>query len=81
MLDRENASVLSYARLSADGKAILVSLNMSASPQTVALGLKAAGVAGSALTPLMASPQPAAIRAAADRVTLPPYAAWVASVQ
>jgi hypothetical protein len=60
-----------------DGKAILVSLNMSPTAAAVSLDLKAAGVTGSRLETLMASPGPMASRAAADRITLPPFAAWV----
>jgi alpha-glucosidase len=77
MLDPQNASVLSYARVGTDGKAILVSLNMSPTAAAVSLDLKAAGVTGSRLETLMASPGPMASRAAADRITLPPFAAWV----
>ena len=56
MLDAGNASVLSYARVAADGAAVVVSLNMSGVTQKVSLGLKAAGVSGARLTTLLANP-------------------------
>jgi alpha-glucosidase len=81
MLDQSNASVLTYARVARAGEVVLVSLNMSAQPQTLSLGLAAAGVPGSRLITLLASPAPIAHAAAADRVTLAPFAAWVAQVR
>jgi alpha-glucosidase len=81
MLDAQNASVLSYARVAADGTAVVVSLNMSAATQKVALGLKTVGVSGSRLTTLMANPASITDTAADHDVTLPPFAAWVAQVR
>jgi len=81
MLDPANSSVLSYARVDADGEAIVVALNMSAQPQTISLGLAASGVAGSRLTTLLASPAPIAGGAADRAMTLAPFAAWVASLR
>jgi alpha-glucosidase len=81
MLDAHNASVLSYARVAADGTAVLVSLNMSGVPRNVALGLRTAGVRGSRLTTLMANPANITDTAADHDVTLPPFAAWVAQVR
>jgi alpha-glucosidase len=80
MLDRANAHVLTYARVAPGGETILVSLNMSAQPQTIRLGLAAAGVHGSRLKTLLASPAPVAAGAADRPVTLAPFAAWVAAV-
>jgi alpha-glucosidase len=81
MLDAGNASVLSYARVADDGKAVIVSLNMSPQTQSVSLGLAAAGVPGSHLTTLLSSPGPPADDGAASGPkTLPPYAAWVAEL-
>jgi len=80
MLDRANPHVLTYARVAPDGETILVSLNMSAQPRTIRLGLAAAGVHGSRLKTLLASPVPVAAAAADASVTLAPFAAWVAAV-
>jgi alpha-glucosidase len=81
MLDPTNSHVLSYARVGGDGEAILVALNMSAQPQTIRLALAAAGLHGSQLKTLLASPRPLAAGAADAEVTLEPYAAWVAAVK
>jgi len=59
----------------------VVSLNMSAAPQTISLDLKTAGVKDSALTTLLASPSPISESGPAHRITLPPFAAWVAASQ
>ena len=79
MLDRANARVLTYARVTPGGEAILVALNMSAQPQTITPQLSGAGVHAAHLKTLLASPAP--VDAAPGRpVTLPPFAAWVAAV-
>ena len=80
MLDRSNPHVLTYARVAPGGETILVSLNMSGQPQTISLGLAAAGVHGAHLKTLLASPEPVAATAADREVTLKPFAAWVAAV-
>jgi alpha-glucosidase len=81
MLDGSNPHVLTYARVAPGGETLLVSLNMSAQPQTIPLGLGAAGVHGTHLKTLLASPKPIDAAAADQPVTLPPFAAWVAEVK
>ncbi len=81
MLDRRNPNVLSYARIAPDGKAVLVSLNMSAAPQTISLNLKSAGIRGSSVKTLLSNPASLESAASAQGVTLPPFAAWVSSVE
>ena len=81
MLDPANASVLSYARVSATGDAVIVSLNMSSQPQKPSLGLAQAGLRGSQLRTLLASPRMVPDNKAADPPSLPPYAAWVADLR
>ncbi len=81
MLDPDNPSVLSYARVAQDGAAFVVALNMSAAPQTLTLDLAAAGVACRRLATLLSSPQDIASVEPGASVILPPYAAWVAAVQ
>ena len=81
MLDPKNASVLSYARVSEDGAAVIVSLNMSPQPQSVSLGLAQARVRGSHLATLLASPERLPDGAAEAPHALPPYAAWVAELR
>ena len=80
MLDASNPHVLTYARTAPGGETVLVSLNMSAERQTIPLGLAAAGLHGTQLRTLLASPAPVTAAAADRRVTLEPFAAWVASV-
>jgi alpha-glucosidase len=81
MLDPGNSSVLSYARVAADGTAIIVSLNMSGATHKVSLGLKTAGVTGSRLTTLLANPAGIVAGAVDHEVILPPFAAWIAQVR
>ncbi|HET9330987.1 MAG TPA: alpha-amylase family glycosyl hydrolase [Steroidobacteraceae bacterium] len=80
MLDPDNPSVLSYARVAEDGAAMIVALNMSAVPQTLTVDLAAAGVACRSFATLLSSPSGIASIAAGGAVSLPPYAAWVAAV-
>ena len=79
MLDPSNANVLTYARLTPNGHAILVSLNMSAEAQSVDLKLKAAGLHPSHLKTLFSSPKGIQVTPE-SKLTLPPFAAWVAEV-
>jgi alpha-glucosidase len=81
MLDTANPSVVSYARVAGDGTTVVVALNMSAQPQSVSLQLERAGVAGSRLTTLLASPAPIPGGAAGQPVALAPFAAWVAALR
>ena len=80
MLDPDNPSVLSYARVAEDGAAMVVALNMSAVPQTLTVDLAAAGVACRSFATLLSSPPGIASVTAGGAVSLPPYAAWVAAV-
>ena len=81
MLDESNPNVVSYARVAKNGEAVVVCLNMSAQPQTIALGLEAAGLRGSRLTPLLSSPDPLAVGAGDEPVRLAPFAAWMAALR
>jgi alpha-glucosidase len=81
MLDPANAQVLSFARVATNGTTVVVALNMSAEPHTISLGLGAAGLSGSQLTTLLASPDPISASAADRAVTLAPFAAWVAALR
>jgi alpha-glucosidase len=81
MLDPTNASVLTYARVSDDGKAVIVSLNMSPRPQTLSLELPQAGLRGTQLQTLLSSPGALPDALASSPHTLPPYASWVAELR
>ncbi len=82
MLDITNPSVLSYLRTAPTGKpSVVVSLNMTAQPQTVSLDLKKAGVAGETVKTLLSSDPALNATTSATSVTLPPFASWIAAVQ
>jgi alpha-glucosidase len=81
ILDQDNRSVLSYARVSADGATMVVSLNMSATPQTITLNLAAAGLPGTSLATLLSSPGDIPDADCGTAIDLPPYAAWVTAVR
>jgi alpha-glucosidase len=80
MLDASNPHVLSYARVTADGSGIVIALNMSAQTQTVSLNTAGAGLAGSRWRTLLSSPAEIATDAR-GRLTLPPFAAWMAGIE
>ena len=79
-VDSGNANVLSYLRKTKDGKAVLVSLNLSASAQDLKLDLSGAGVKTKRLKKLLASS--AGINPTdVEHISLPPYGSYVGHVQ
>ena len=89
MLDPDNASVLTYARVTDAGGAVLVALNMSAQPQTITPDLRrltdldgaAVRVQGTHFRTMMSSPVKLPSVDLNASVRLPPFAAWVAEVE
>ncbi len=81
MLDEDNAAVLTYARVSADGHVMLVSLNMSASTQRLTVDLAAAGLAGRRLITLLSSPGAIADADVGAPITLPAWGTWIAQAR
>ncbi len=82
MLDTANPNVLSYLRTApAGGKAVVVSLNMSAEPQTVQLSLAGTGAHGSAVKPLLVEGEGLAGVTSLNTLALPPYGSFIAQVQ
>jgi alpha-glucosidase len=81
MLDIDNTAVLTYARVSVDGNAMIVSLNMSAQAQTLTVDLAGVGLAGRHLVTLLSSPDPIPAADVGSQITLAPYASWVAHVR
>jgi len=77
MLDVQNANVLSFARVAKNGKAVLVTLNMSGAPQTVSLDTHSAGIGGATVATLMMSPASMKRPASAGNITLAPFGAWI----
>jgi alpha-glucosidase len=81
MVDTTNASVLSYVRtLPADGKAVVVALNMTAQPQKIALDLKPARISQRAVRTLLTN-EASLQGAVTTSMTLPPFASWVGEVR
>jgi alpha-glucosidase len=79
-VDLDNPNVLSYLRKTSDGKAVLISLNMSAAAQDLKFDLKPSGVQGTHLKKLLASPadlNPTDL----EHISLPPYGSYVGHVQ
>ena len=82
MLNEDDSDVLAYVRTApSGGSPVVVAMNMSGSAKTVSLDAKAAGVAGSSVHTLAASDPSLESVTALTSVTLPPYSAWVGSVQ
>ncbi|MDB6084457.1 MAG: alpha amylase catalytic region [Gammaproteobacteria bacterium] len=78
LLDGDNPSVLTYARVGRDGRAIVVALNMSASTQTIAPNLDQRGAGRAGFKTLMSN-QASLSDPARGRVTLLPFGSWVGS--
>jgi alpha-glucosidase len=89
MLDPNNANVLTYARVTGEGHAVWISLNMSAQSQTVTPDLrrvtdidgKKIKIRGSRLKTLLSSPGALPSIEMHTPLRLPPFAAWVAEVE
>ena len=75
-LNEDDANVMSYLR-SYKGKAVLVALNMSASPRKASFDLAAKGLASASLKTLVATPQSSAM---GSTVTLEPFGVLIADV-
>ena len=82
MLDQNNSSVLSYMRTAPAGAhPVIISMNMTASPQTVSLDLKSAGVSTGTVKTLLASDPSLLTTTSTTALTLPPFSAWIASIE
>ncbi|MBV9154768.1 MAG: alpha-glucosidase [Acidobacteriaceae bacterium] len=80
-VDESNNSVLSYLRKTKDGKAVLVSLNFTASPQAVTIDINGKGVSGKHVKTVLASYANAGDTNDLSKVSLPPYGAYVGQVE
>lgn len=80
MLDTSNTAVLSYVRSS--GKhAVVVSMNMSAEPQTIHLDLSPAGITTTRVRTLLSDDPAQRNLTSVSTITLAPYATLLAEVQ
>jgi alpha-glucosidase len=75
-LNEDDANVMSYLR-SYKGKAVLVALNMSASPQKATFNLAGKGFASASLKTLVSTPQSSA---KGMEVTLEPFGVFIAGL-
>jgi alpha-glucosidase len=73
-------TVLSYMRLTRNGKAVVVALNFTAQPQTVSINLTSRGVKGKHVHTLLASFNGAA-PADLAHITLPAFGSYVGQVE
>jgi len=77
-----DSDVLSFLRKNqAGGESVLVVLNMSGKPKTVACDLKPQGILGDSAKPLLAFPQYNAAEVPLNAVSLPPFATLVAALK
>ncbi len=82
MLNRDDQDVLAWVRTAPAGaQPVVVALNMSGSAKTISLNLTEAGIKGQKAHTLATSDPSLQGTTAFSSITLPPYTAWVASVQ
>ena len=82
MLDRDDQNVLAWVRTAPAGaQPVVCAMNMSDTPRTISLNLNDAGIHGTHAHTLAASDPSLEGVTSLNSVTLPPYTAWVASVQ
>ena len=81
MLDTSNPDVLSYARSTGSGPAVVVAMNFTATPKTITLNLAGSGIKGTGIKTIATSDPALTSTSSLTNITLPPYASWVASVQ
>ena len=82
IIDSGNAVVLSFVRTPPSGaKAVIVSLNMSATPQTVTLDLAPASLHGTHAMTLLTDAPSLEGKQDLEHLTLPPYTSWIGSLE
>jgi alpha-glucosidase len=81
MLDAGTPDVVAYARTAPDGSGVLVAVNCSTIPRTIALDLGSTGIKGSHLTTLVTSDPAINGPTSLKSITLAPFASWVAEVR
>lgn len=81
LLDAANPSVLSYARKTPDGNAVLVALNCTPTDQTVNLDVAAQGMRGAHVKTIVASFSTPAQPLSVGHLSLPTYGAYVGQLE
>ncbi len=82
MINKDNTSVLSYARKGVDGSpTVVVALNFTAAPQTITLDTQSAGVSASIVKTILTDAPSLEHAGSLRRMILPPFASWIGSVE
>jgi alpha-glucosidase len=79
-IDETDRDVFAFIRRAGD-HTVLVAMNMSAHPHTVAFHLGDKGISGTKLSPLFSSPAPRSESILLEHVALPPFGTLVATVE
>jgi alpha-glucosidase len=81
-LNREDADVLSYLRKNPQsGESVLVVLNMSGKPKTLAFDLKMAGISASSAKPLLSNPGMGGAAVPLNAVPVAPFGTFIGAVK
>ncbi|HEY4354568.1 MAG TPA: alpha-glucosidase [Acidobacteriaceae bacterium] len=82
MLNKDSKDVLSYIRTAPKGAAaVVVAINMSSQPQTIALDLAGTGIKGTAVKTIAATDPSLMSTTGLGAVSLPPFSSWIAEVR
>ncbi len=81
LVDQNNSSVLSYLRKTNDGNAVVVTLNLTATPQTVGFDLQGQGVRGKHVKRVLASFPESSGLSDLGHISLPAYGAYLGQVE
>ena len=79
-VNESDRDVFAFIRRTGD-RTVLVALNMSDHPHTMAFRLSDKGISGTKLAPLFTSPEPGSESIPLDHVVLPPFGTLVAAVE
>jgi alpha-glucosidase len=80
LTDERSDTVLSYIRVTRNGKAVVVAMNFTAQPRTVSLDLTSRGVTGRHLKTLISS-FAAGEAGDLEHITLPAFGSYVGQVE
>ncbi len=81
MLDTGSPDLVAYARTASDGSGVVVAVNCSTIPRTIALDLAGTRIKGSHLTTLAASDPALSSATSLESITLAPFTSWVAEIR
>jgi alpha-glucosidase len=82
MLDASDPNVLSYVRTTGAGHpAVVVAMNFTAEPRTISLDLKGTEATGKQIRTLVTDAPSLEGTTSLEKITLPPFASWIAAVE